>query len=131
MNFGEEFLVKNIYGWHGYLLFTMENEIIMNLSIVLGIVLEKSSFKITLIFLTFHQFWIRSSDLRLVRPVAKPLWYVRAIRQQRYGPLPPNPQVSTVFIETTAKAKYRLQLLYSIHFRQLNKNNCSTNAVII
>ena len=103
----------------------------MNLSIVLGIVLEKSSFKITLIFLTFHQFWIRSSDLRLVRPVAKPLWYVRAIRQQRYGPLPPNPQVSTVFIETTTKAKYRLQLLYSIHFRQLNKNNCSTNAVII
>ena len=66
MNFGDEFLVKNIYGWHGHWLFTMGNEIVMNLSIVLGIILGKSSFKITLIFLTFHQFWVRSSDLRLV-----------------------------------------------------------------
>ena len=63
----------------------MENEIIMNLSIVLDIVLGKRSFKITLRFLTFHQFGVRSWD-----------------------PLPPNQQVWTVFIETTAKAKYRL-----------------------
>ena len=38
--------------WAGII--TMENEIIMNLSIVLDIVLRKSSFKITLRFLTFH-----------------------------------------------------------------------------
>ena len=43
-----------MYGWHGQGLFTMENEIIMNLSIVLDIVLGKSSFKITLRFLNFH-----------------------------------------------------------------------------
>ena len=59
-----------MYGWHGQGLFTMENEIIMNLSIVLDIVLGKRSFKITLRFLTFHQFGVRSWD-----------------------PLPPNPQV--------------------------------------
>ena len=43
-----------IYGWHGQGLFTMKSEIIMNLSIVLDIVLGKSSFKITLRFLNFH-----------------------------------------------------------------------------
>ena len=35
-------------------LFTMENIIIMYLSIVLNIVFEESSFEITLRFLTFH-----------------------------------------------------------------------------
>ena len=35
-------------------LFTMENVIIMYLSIVLNIVFEESSFEITLRFLTFH-----------------------------------------------------------------------------
>ena len=43
-----------MYGWHEYGLFPMENEIIMNLSIVLDIDLGKSLFKITLKFLTFH-----------------------------------------------------------------------------
>ena len=42
-----------MYGWYEQGLFTMENEIIMNLSIVLDIVLGKISLKITLRFLTF------------------------------------------------------------------------------
>ena len=40
--------------WVGGYLFTMENVIIMYLSIVLDIVLGESSFKITLRFLVFH-----------------------------------------------------------------------------
>ena len=41
------------YRWHGQGLFTMENAIIMYLSIVLDTVLWESSRKITLRFLTF------------------------------------------------------------------------------
>ena len=41
-------------GVPGFALFTMENVIIIYLPIVLNIVLSKSSFKITLRFLTFH-----------------------------------------------------------------------------
>ena len=40
--------------WVGDYLFTMENVIIMYLSIVLDIAVEESSFKITLRFLVFH-----------------------------------------------------------------------------
>ena len=40
--------------WVGDYLFTMENVIIMYLSIVLDIVLGESSFKITLRFLVFY-----------------------------------------------------------------------------
>ena len=47
----EQFSVINMYGWYGQGLFTMENVIIMYLSIVLEIVLGKGSFKITLRFL--------------------------------------------------------------------------------
>ena len=47
----EQFSVINMYEWYGQGLFTMENVIIMYLSIVLEIVLGESSFKITLIFL--------------------------------------------------------------------------------
>ena len=38
VNFEQQFLVINMYGWHGYGLFIMENVIIMHLSIVLDIV---------------------------------------------------------------------------------------------
>ena len=41
-------------GVPGFALFAMENVIIIYLPIVLNIVLSKSSFKITLRFLTFH-----------------------------------------------------------------------------
>ena len=44
----------NMHGWHGQGLFTVESEIIMNLSIVLDIALGKSPFRITLRFLFFH-----------------------------------------------------------------------------
>ena len=43
-----------MYGVPGFALFNMENVIIIYLPIVLNIVLSKSSFKITLRFLTFH-----------------------------------------------------------------------------
>lgn len=51
MNFEEEeFAVRNMYGWHGYGLSTMENVINMKLSIVLDIVSGSCLSKITLRF---------------------------------------------------------------------------------
>ena len=50
VNFEEEFSFINMYGWHGYGLFTMENVIILYLSIALDIALGESSFKMTLRF---------------------------------------------------------------------------------
>ena len=44
-----------MYGWHG--LFTMENVIVMYLSIVLDIVLGETSYKITLRYLVFLLIW--------------------------------------------------------------------------
>ena len=58
----------------------MENEIIMNLSIVLDIVLGKRSFKITLRFLTFHQFGVRSWDP--LPPIRKFELYLLKLRQK-------------------------------------------------
>ena len=46
LNFEEQFPVINMYGWYGQGLFTMENVIIMYLSIVLDIVIGESSFKL-------------------------------------------------------------------------------------
>ena len=46
LNFEEQFPVINMYGWYGQGSFTMENVIIMYLSIVLDIVIGESSFKL-------------------------------------------------------------------------------------
>ena len=46
-NFEEQFSVTNMYGWHRVRFITIENVVIMYLSIVLGIVLGENSFKIT------------------------------------------------------------------------------------
>ena len=59
-----------MYGWHVYGLFTLENAIIMYLSIVLDIVLGESSFKIISKFLVLYQFGIRIWD---------PIWLIEVI----------------------------------------------------
>ena len=56
LNFEEQFPVINMYGWYGQGLFTMENVIIMYLSIVLDIVIGESSFKLLENFQFFINF---------------------------------------------------------------------------
>ena len=60
----------------GKALFTMENVIIMHLSIVLHIALGESSFKITLRFLAFYSFGIRIWDPIPVDRYQSPSGYI-------------------------------------------------------